>query len=61
MPATAPRARHTVRCFCGLLVPETDFVAKDGHVSVPQGPGLGVTIDEAALKKHTLLCERVEE
>ena len=42
------------------LVPETDFVAKDGHVNVPRGPGLGITIDEAALKKHTLLAERVE-
>jgi len=41
------------------LVPETDFVAKDGFVDVPHGPGLGVTIDEAALKKHTLLAERV--
>jgi muconate cycloisomerase len=43
------------------LVPETDFVARDGHVDVPSGPGLGVTIDEAALKKHTLLAERVEK
>jgi L-alanine-DL-glutamate epimerase-like enolase superfamily enzyme len=43
------------------LVPETDFVAKDGHVDVPRGPGLGVTIDESALKKHTLLFERVEK
>lgn len=36
------------------LVPDTDFVLKDGHVDVPRGPGLGITIDEAALKKHTL-------
>ena len=43
------------------LVPETDFVAKAGHVDVPHGPGLGVTIDEAALKKHTLVMERVEK
>ena len=43
------------------LVPDTDFVAKNGHVDVPSGPGLGVTIDEAALKKHTLLMERVEK
>ena len=42
------------------LVPETDFVAKDGYVDVPRGPGLGVTIDEAALRKHTLLSERLE-
>jgi L-alanine-DL-glutamate epimerase-like enolase superfamily enzyme len=41
------------------LVPETDFVARDGHVNVPSGPGLGITIDEGALRKHTLLVERV--
>jgi L-alanine-DL-glutamate epimerase-like enolase superfamily enzyme len=41
------------------LVPETDFVVKDGHVNVPIGPGLGITVDEAALKKHTLLHEVV--
>lgn len=39
------------------LVPETDFVVRDGHVDVPNGPGLGITIDEAALKKHTLRQE----
>jgi L-alanine-DL-glutamate epimerase-like enolase superfamily enzyme len=37
------------------IVPVTDFVVKDGHVNVPAGPGLGITVDEAALKKHTLL------
>jgi muconate cycloisomerase len=36
------------------LVPETSFVARDGFVDVPTGPGLGVVIDEAALKKYTL-------
>jgi L-alanine-DL-glutamate epimerase-like enolase superfamily enzyme len=36
------------------LVPETDFVVRDGYVDVPTGHGLGVTINEAALKKHTL-------
>lgn len=41
------------------LVPETDFVVRDGHVDVPRGPGLGINIDEAALKKNTLLYERV--
>lgn len=41
------------------LVPETDFVIKDGHVDVPTGPGLGITIDEAALKKNTLRRESV--
>ena len=39
------------------LVSQTDFVVKDGHVNVPTGPGLGITVDEAALKKHTLLHE----
>lgn len=41
------------------LCPESDFVVRDGHVDVPRGPGLGVTIDEAALKKNTLLREQV--
>ena len=41
------------------LCPESDFVIRDGHVEVPHGPGLGVTIDEALLKKNTLLYERV--
>jgi muconate cycloisomerase len=42
------------------LVPETDFVVRDGHVDVPTGPGLGVTIDEKALEKHTLRRELVQ-
>jgi muconate cycloisomerase len=41
------------------LVPETDFVVKNGCVDVPTGPGLGVTIDEAALAKMTLHRETV--
>ena len=41
------------------LCPESDFVLRDGHVEVPRGPGLGITIDEAALKKATLSHERV--
>lgn len=41
------------------ICPESDFVLRDGHVEVPRGPGLGIAIDEAALKKHTLLHERV--
>jgi L-alanine-DL-glutamate epimerase-like enolase superfamily enzyme len=39
------------------LVPETDFVVRDGHVDIPDGPGLGITVDEAALKTHTLRRE----
>jgi len=41
------------------ICPESDFVVRDGYVDVPHGHGLGITIDEAALKKHTLLHERV--
>lgn len=41
------------------LCPESDFRIVDGHVDVPQGPGLGVTIDEKALKANTLLYESV--
>ena len=41
------------------LCPESDFKIIDGHVNVPTGHGLGVTIDEKALKAHTLLHEKV--
>jgi muconate cycloisomerase len=41
------------------LCPESDFTVRDGHVEVPRGPGLGIAIDEAALKKNTLLHEVV--
>jgi L-alanine-DL-glutamate epimerase-like enolase superfamily enzyme len=41
------------------LCPDSDFKVKDGHVDVPRGPGLGVTIDEKSLKNNTLLYERV--
>ena len=39
------------------LVPQADFVLRDGHVDVPTGPGLGIVLDDAALKKHTLRYE----
>jgi muconate cycloisomerase len=42
------------------LCPESDFTVRDGHVEVPRGPGLGIAIDEAALKKNTLLHEIVK-
>jgi len=42
------------------LVPETDFLVKDGHVRPPGGPGLGITVDERALEAHTLLKEVVQ-
>jgi len=41
------------------LVPETTFVLRDGHVDVPTGPGLGIVVDEAALKKNTLKRESI--
>jgi len=42
------------------LVPETDFVVSDGHVAPPGRPGLGITIDEDALARHTLRKEQVK-
>lgn len=36
------------------LVPDSDFVVRDGHVDVPTGHGLGISINEDALKRHTL-------
>ena len=42
------------------IVLETDFVVKDGHVTPPSGPGLGVIVDEKALDAHTLLTEIVQ-
>jgi L-alanine-DL-glutamate epimerase-like enolase superfamily enzyme len=41
------------------LVPQTDFVVREGYVDVPTGPGLGIVVDEAALKRHTLRYETV--
>jgi L-alanine-DL-glutamate epimerase-like enolase superfamily enzyme len=41
------------------IVPETDFVVKDGHVTPPRGPGLGITVSERDLEVCTLLKETV--
>jgi L-alanine-DL-glutamate epimerase-like enolase superfamily enzyme len=41
------------------LAPETDFRIKDGHVAPPSGPGLGIVVDEQAVKRHTLKREVV--
>jgi L-alanine-DL-glutamate epimerase-like enolase superfamily enzyme len=41
------------------IVPQTDFVVKDGHVATPSGPGLGISVDETALESLTLLKETV--
>jgi len=27
---------------------------EQGHVAVPTGPGLGITVDEARVKKHRI-------
>ena len=42
------------------IVPETNFVVKDGHVTPPSGPGLGIHVDERALEGCTLLKEIVQ-
>jgi L-alanine-DL-glutamate epimerase-like enolase superfamily enzyme len=42
------------------LVPETDFLVKDGYVCPPGRPGLGITVDERALEARTLLKEVVQ-
>jgi len=42
------------------LVPDTDFAVKNGHVSPPSGPGLGIEISARALEAHTLLTEVVQ-
>jgi L-alanine-DL-glutamate epimerase-like enolase superfamily enzyme len=42
------------------IVPETTFVVKDGHVTPPSGPGLGIHVDERALEACTLLKEVVQ-
>jgi len=43
------------------LVPDTDFVIKDGHVTVPSRPGLGIAVDERAVERHTLKREVVKK
>jgi len=39
---------------------DNPFVVADGAVEVPQGPGLGIQIDEKALKKYALATYVVE-
>jgi L-alanine-DL-glutamate epimerase-like enolase superfamily enzyme len=41
------------------LTVANDFVVKDGHVTPPSGPGLGIAVDETALDALTLLKETV--
>jgi muconate cycloisomerase len=42
------------------LCPESEFRVREGWVEVPRGPGLGVSIDERALKENALVYERVQ-
>jgi L-alanine-DL-glutamate epimerase-like enolase superfamily enzyme len=42
------------------LVPDSDFTIRDGHVAPPSGPGLGIVVDEHAVKRHTLKREVVK-
>ena len=42
------------------LVPDTDFTIKDGHVTPPSRPGLGIPVDERAVERHTLKREVVK-
>jgi L-alanine-DL-glutamate epimerase-like enolase superfamily enzyme len=41
------------------LVGDSDFRIVDGHVTPPSGPGLGVTLDEKAIERLTLVKEMV--
>ena len=38
----------------------TEFKVKVGHVTVPTGPGLGITVDERTLERQTLKRETVK-
>ena len=42
------------------LVPDTDFVIKDGHVAPPSRPGLGIPVDERAVERYALKREVVK-
>lgn len=42
------------------LVPDTDFVIRDGHVAPPSRPGLGIPVDDCAVERHTLKREVVK-
>jgi len=42
------------------LVGDTDFVIRDGHVTPPARPGLGIAVDERAVERLTLKREVVK-
>jgi len=39
----------------GNLILEESLALKDGYLKVPDGPGLGITINEKALLKYRVL------
>lgn len=62
----APRMMPAAEFIFGLgvggadpLVAPSDFAVRNGEVDVPTGDGLGITLDEAAIKRSTLLAEVV--
>lgn len=46
-------SQSLLRWYVDDVIEEGPFVAKDGYVRVPAGPGLGVTLDERALRRGT--------
>ena len=36
----------------GQEIAHNPFQVKDGYISIPQGPGLGIELNEDALKQH---------
>lgn len=42
-----------LRWYADDVIAEGPFVPRGGHVTVPSGPGLGVTLDERALERAT--------
>jgi L-alanine-DL-glutamate epimerase-like enolase superfamily enzyme len=44
-----------------MVTDDTAFKIRDGYVEVPDRPGLGVTLDEEALKQYSEECFTVEE
>lgn len=48
---------ETKRYFIEDIINEPVTLRKDGFIDVPEGPGIGVTINEKALEKYTLRRE----
>ena len=51
--ALAGQGQSLLRRYADDAIAEGPFVPRQGHVTVPDGPGLGVTLDEAALRRAT--------